>query len=404
MEVAIIGGGAAGFFSAIAVKKNHPSAKVVIFEKSDRVMSKLKSSGGGRCNVTNGCRSIPELCKAYPRGGKALKKPFHLFNTKDTWEWFESGGVPLVLQEDNCVFPVSQDSQSIIDCFLKETSRLKVEIQIGKGISSIERSGEQLAVYFEKESLEPRIFDKIIVTTGGSPRLKGLEWLGNLGHQIEVPVPSLFTFKMPNEVITKLMGVVVEQASVSIQGTKFKGDGPLLITHWGMSGPAVLKLSSFAARWLSESRYECKIQVNWANEANNDLVLEDLLSIVKTHPQKLITNNRPYGLSSRLWNYLLEKCEIPPTLNWVDLGKKNTNKLLNILTNDIYAMRGRASFIEEFVTCGGVSLESVNMNSMESKVCKNLYFAGEVLDIDAITGGYNLQAAWTTGFIAGKLA
>jgi predicted Rossmann fold flavoprotein len=403
MEVAIIGGGAAGFFSAIAVKKNHPNAHVVIFEKSGRVMEKLKMSGGGRCNVTNGCRSIPELCKAYPRGGKALKKPFHIFNTAHTWDWFESRGVSLVLQEDNCVFPASQDSQSIIFCFLKETSKSKVDIQINSGISSIERSGEQLAVYFEKESIKPRIFDKVIVTTGGSPRLKGLDWLGNLGHQIETPVPSLFTFKMPTEVITQLMGVVVEKALVSIQGTKFKGDGPLLITHWGMSGPAILKLSSHAARWLSENRYESNIQVNWANEANNDLVLEDLQSIIKAHPHKLITNNRPYNLSSRLWNYLLEKCEIPLTLNWVDLGKKNINKLLNILTNDIYLMRGRANFIEEFVTCGGVSLESVNMNTMESKVCKNLYFAGEVLDIDAITGGYNLQAAWTTGYIAGKL-
>jgi len=403
MKIAIIGGGAAGFFSAIAVKENYLNADVTIFEKSNSLLSKVKISGGGRCNVTNGCTSIPELCKAYPRGAKELKKPFHVFNTKHTMEWFETHNVPLVIQDDNCVFPVSQDSQSIINCFLKECNKFKISIQISKGISTLKMDENKLKVYFENSDFKPQVFDKIIVTTGGSPQLHGLNWLADLGHKIEQPVPSLFTFKIPNNSITKLMGVVVENTIVTIQGTKFKAKGPLLITHWGMSGPAILKLSSYAARWLYDNKYEAKIQVNWINEANNEIVLNELNSIAKIHPNKFITNNRPNDISSRLWLYLLEKCDIPASKLWGDLGKKGMNKLMNILSNDEYIIKGRTAFKEEFVTCGGVSLHCVDMATMQSKVCKNVYFAGEVLDIDAITGGFNLQAAWTTGFIAGKL-
>jgi predicted Rossmann fold flavoprotein len=403
MKIAIIGGGAAGFFSAIAVKENYPNADVTIFEKSNKLLSKVKISGGGRCNVTNGCTSIPELCKAYPRGAKELKKPFHVFNTKHTMEWFESRNVPLIIQDDNCVFPVSQDSQTIIDCFLKECNKLKISIQTSKGICALKMDENNLKVYFDNPDFKPQIFDKIIVTTGGSPQLHGLKWLADLGHKIEQPVPSLFTFKIPNNPITKLMGVVVENTIVTIQGTKFKAEGPLLITHWGMSGPAILKLSSYGARWLHDNKYEAKIQVNWVNELNNEIILNELNSIAAKHPNKLISNNRPNDISSRLWLYLLEKCEIPVTKLWGDLGKKDMNRLTNILSNDEYSIKGRAAFKEEFVTCGGVSLQSVDMNTMQSKVCKNVYFAGEVLDIDAITGGYNLQAAWTTGYIAGKL-
>ncbi|NDP19945.1 MAG: NAD(P)/FAD-dependent oxidoreductase [Paludibacter sp.] len=401
MNVAVIGGGAAGFFSAIAVKENYPNANVTIYEKTKYLLSKVKISGGGRCNFTNRCTSIPELCKAYPRGGKELKKLFHIFNTTHTMEWFKSRGVEYVIQEDNCVFPVSQDAQTIIDCFLRESHRLKISIERGNGIVALKSNDDKWEVQFENS--EYRIFDKIIVSTGGSPQMKGLDWLADLGHVINPPVPSLFSFKIPDNPVTKLMGVVVENIIVSFQGTKFKGEGPLLITHWGMSGPAILKLSSFGARWLKENRYEGKIQVNWANNANNDIVLNDLIQIAEENPKKLVTNNRPYDISSRLWLFFLDKCEIPVTKNWADLTKKNMNRLMNILCNDEYTIRGRAAFKEEFVTCGGVSLQSINMVTLESKVCKNLYFAGEVLDIDAITGGYNLQAAWTTGFIAGKL-
>ncbi len=403
MEVAVIGGGAAGFFSAIAVKENFPNASVVIFEKSQRVLAKVKISGGGRCNVTNGLTNIPELCKAYPRGGRSLKKAFRTFSTGDTIEWFAKRGVPLVTQSDNCVFPASQDSQTIIDCFLREAKRLKITIETGKGVKGITPIDEKLELQFTKGDTTPRQFHKVIVTTGGSPRSEGLKWLEQLNHKIETPVPSLFTFNIPNNRITKLMGVVVDNALVSIQGTRLKSNGPLLITHWGMSGPAILKLSSYGARLLSEKEHIFTIQVNWVNEQNHELVANSLLSLSHEHSKKIIVNIRPYGLCTRLWIYLLEKTEVPANKKWGELGKKSINKLTNLLTNDIYLVKGKSTFRDEFVTCGGVSLESIDFNTMQSKVCKNLYFAGEVLDIDAITGGFNLQAAWTTAFIAGKL-
>jgi predicted Rossmann fold flavoprotein len=401
--VAIIGGGAAGFFSAIAVKENFPDARVTVFEKSLHVLAKVKISGGGRCNVTHACSSVSELCKAYPRGGKQLKKIFPVFNTMHARHWFESRGVPLVIQEDGCIFPASQDSQSIIDCFLRESRRLGIQIETGKGIKSLVPRESRWELHFQKEEMSPECFDKVIVTTGGSPRRSGLEWLESLGHRIEEPVPSLFTFHMPSEPVTRLMGVVVENAIVTIQGTKCKSNGPLLITHWGMSGPAILKLSSYGARILSESGYAVKIQVNWVNEPHCGMVNECLMNISKENPRKLLSNIRPYGLPARLWQFLLEKTGQPESLTWGDLGKKGLNKLVNILTNDEYQVKGKATFKEEFVTCGGVSLESIDINTLQSKTCKNLYFAGEVLDIDAITGGYNFQAAWTTGYIAGQL-
>ncbi|RPH33308.1 MAG: NAD(P)/FAD-dependent oxidoreductase [Bacteroidales bacterium] len=403
MKVGIIGGGAAGFFAAIAAKENYPDAKVVIFEKSHKVLSKVKVSGGGRCNLTNGCSTIDELCNAYPRGGRSLKKAFHAFSNKDTIRWFESRGVPLVTQSDNCVFPVSQNSQSIIDCFLKETKRLHIDIATGCGVKAIDPINDRLELLFIGDEHKPAIFDKVIVTTGGSPKLDGLKWLEALNHKIESPVPSLFTFHMPSEPITQLMGIVVEKTQVSIQGTKIKTDGPLLITHWGMSGPAILKLSSFGARELSKLEYNFKIQVNWANEQNNEIVINNLNGIVNEHSNKILANIRPYALSERLWLFLLDKIDLPLSKKWGEIGKKGINKMSTVLTNDEYSVKGKSTFREEFVTCGGVSLQSVDLNTMQSKVCKNLYFAGEVLDIDAITGGYNLQAAWTTGFVAGSL-
>ncbi|WP_430813599.1 NAD(P)/FAD-dependent oxidoreductase [Carboxylicivirga sp. RSCT41] len=403
MRIGVIGGGAAGFFSAIAAKENYPDADVIIFERSRRVLSKVKVSGGGRCNVTNGCTSIPELCEAYPRGGRSLKKVFHVFSTSDTMKWFKSRGVPLVIQDDNCVFPVSQDSQSIIDCFLKECQRLGVKIKTQAGVSSIKECSNGFELNFVNDTHKAEYFNKVIVTTGGSPRAAGLEWLKSLGHKIEQPVPSLFTFNMPNEKVTKLMGVVVEKAMVAIQGTKLKAEGPLLITHWGMSGPAILKLSAFGARLINDMNYNFKFQVNWCNEQRSDNVLNTLQSIVRQSPNKVLANVKPYGLSERLWLFLLEKCDLSSRKKWGELGKKGLNKLTNILINDEYTVKGSSRFREEFVTCGGVSLKSIQISTMESKVCKNLYFAGEVLDIDAITGGYNLQAAWSTAYVAGQL-
>ena len=404
MDVAIIGGGAAGFFSAIAAKENHPQARVVIFEKSSKLLSKVKVSGGGRCNVTNGCASISELCKAYPRGGKKLKKAFQIFNTSHAMQWFESRGVPLVIESDGRVFPQSQNSQSIIGCFLGEAKRLGIRVELKQPIKSIKLVGDRLELAFQAEGLQPELFDKVIVASGGSPQRKGLEWLEKLNHQIEIPVPSLFTFNMPSETITELMGIVVENAFVNIQGTKLNSVGPLLITHWGMSGPAILKLSAFGARILNEMGYHFKVKVNWVNEVNNDIVTESLKSIAGEHSNKIVTNIRPYGLPQRLWLWLLEKSDVSLDKKWGDLGKKQFNKLVNVLTNDLYDVKGKTTFKEEFVTCGGVSLESIDLNTMQSKVCTNLYFAGEIMDIDGVTGGYNFQSAWTTGFIAGKLA
>ncbi len=403
MNIAIIGGGAAGFFAAIAAKENHPKAQVTIFEKSKKILSKVKISGGGRCNVTNGSTSIKHLVTAYPRGGKQLKQAFRIFSTQHTMEWFEQRDVALMIQEDNCVFPVSQDSQSVIDCFLKETKRLGIAIKMGQGVQVISPINNQLRLDFIKEEFSSLTFDKVIVATGGSPKRKGLEWLEKLNHKIKDPVPSLFTFNMPEEKITELMGIVVEKTLVSIQGTKLKSDGPLLITHWGMSGPAILKLSAFGARILNERNYEFKVQVNWVNELNNEIVREELKKIITTHSQKQLSNYRPYLLPERLWLFLLKKSNLPLQKKWNELGKKGLNKLITVLTNDVYDVRGKTTFKEEFVTCGGVSLESIDFKTMESKVCRNLYFAGELMDVDGITGGYNFQAAWTTAWIAGKL-
>lgn len=402
MKVAVIGGGAAGFFAAIHAKENHPNATVAIYEKSQKVLAKVKVSGGGRCNVTNGTDSITELTKGYPRGEKLLKRAFSIFNNQDSRAWFEKRGVKLYTQPDNRVFPISNDSQTIIDCLTNETKRLGIQIRTGVGVSRIEPTGSCIRLHLsENESQE---FDKVVIAAGGSPKQSGFDWLESLGHEIIEPVPSLFTFNMPDESIMELMGVVTENALVSVQGTKLKGQGPLLITHWGMSGPAILKLSAFGARILSEMNYQFKVQVNWVGESNYDKAADTLKESLEANPNKQISNVKPFNLPDRLWQFLLHRSEIPEAKKANELSKKQLNKLVNALTNDEYSISGKTTFKEEFVTCGGVSLSSVNFNTMESRVVPNLYFAGEVLDIDGITGGYNFQAAWTTGFIAGKLS
>lgn len=403
MKVAIVGGGAAGFFAAIRVKEQYPLAEVTIFEQSAKVLAKVKISGGGRCNVTNACSNVSNLVKAYPRGGKQLRKMFQEFNNHDAMDWFQSRGVELVVQDDNCVFPRSQDSQTIIDSFLKETSRLNIKIETKCGVDAITQPAKGILLHFNSDTLEAAEFDKVIVTTGGSPKREGLVWLEKLGHKIEQPIPSLFTFNIPNDPVCTLMGIVVENAMIRIPGTKLNSSGPLLITHWGMSGPAVLILSSYGARLLHERNYNFSILVNWVNEINADIVQNELASIIGIHGNKILSNYRPYALPDRLWMFLLDKSGIPSSKRWSELGKKGTNKLVNTLTNDEYSVKGTSVFRDEFVTCGGISLESINCKTMQSKNCPGLYFAGEVLDIDAITGGYNFQAAWTTGYIAGML-
>lgn len=403
MKVAVIGGGAAGFFAALSVKEHHPKSEVHILEKSPKLLAKVKISGGGRCNVTNGETNVKVLSQAYPRGEKQLKKAFGTFNTKHTMEWFESRGVPLVIQEDNCVFPVAQDSQVIIDCFISSARKTGIEIKTGMGVSAITMSGNGWLLEFMKSNHEEQQYDKVIIATGGSPKRKGLEWLEKLGHKIADPVPSLFTFNMPEESIKSLMGIVVEKTITRIPGTKLQGDGPLLITHWGMSGPAILKLSAFGARILSERDYTFEIQVNWVNIINTQIIKEDLENLIRSHPKKAIINYRPYGLPDRLWEYLVQKCDLPKNKKYNELGKSGINKLVNILSNDLYKVKGKTTFKEEFVTCGGVHLDSINFKTMESRICPGIYFAGEVMDIDGITGGYNFQSAWTTAWIAGKL-
>ncbi|RFC55517.1 BaiN/RdsA family NAD(P)/FAD-dependent oxidoreductase [Brumimicrobium aurantiacum] len=401
MKIGVIGGGAAGFFAAIQAKSNYPSSTVIILEKSKKLLSKVKISGGGRCNVTNATTSISELSKAYPRGGKQLKKLFQKFNTIHTHEWFTSRGVELYAQDDQRVFPVSDDSQTIVDCLMNEVQKLGITIKTEASVKKIQPEENGLSLFLD--DVNNIFFDKVIVAAGGSPKMSGLQWLADLGHEIKSPVPSLFTFNMPNEKVKSLMGVAVDQATTRIQGEKLIGNGPLLITHWGMSGPAVLVLSSFGARLLSDKNYQFNLQVNWTNEQNQEIVRQEILNIMTDHGQKQLQNIRPYMLPSRLWHFLLTKAELPLTQKWDEIGKKGTHKLIELLTNDIYEVKGKTTFKEEFVTCGGVSLQSVNSKTLESKHIPGLYFAGEVLDIDAITGGYNFQAAWTTGFIAGKL-
>ncbi|PKR79678.1 aminoacetone oxidase family FAD-binding enzyme [Brumimicrobium salinarum] len=401
MKVGVIGGGAAGFFAAICVKTNYPDAEVILLEQSKKWLSKVKVSGGGRCNVTNDTTSISELSKAYPRGGKQLKKLFPHFNTVHIREWFSVRGVSLYAQTDKRVFPTTDDSQTIIDCFLKEANTLGVQMKSQASVKKIAPSASGIQLYFDE--VNAVTFDKVIVATGGSPKLSGLNWLSALGHQIETPVPSLFTFNMPQEKVKTLMGVAVNNATTRIQGEKLSANGPLLITHWGMSGPAILVLSSFGARMLAKKQYQFNLQVNWTNEQNQELVRAVINKTIENNGQKQIQNVRIYDLPSRLWIFLLEKASLTLTQKWDEIGKKGTHKLVEILTNDVYEVKGKTTFKEEFVTCGGVSFKSVNSKTLESKHVPNLFFAGEVLDIDAITGGYNFQAAWTTAFIAAKL-
>lgn len=403
MRIAIVGGGAAGFFAAITAKELYQNAEVTIFEKSKKWLSKVRVSGGGRCNLTNSCTSISKLCEAYPRGGKKMKKLLSVFSTQHTMQWFEQRGVPLVVQPDGCVFPQSQTSNSIVNCLMSQAIKLGIQLKNEHFVSEIIPADDGLTLTFNPTNPTSKHFDKVIVTTGGAPKHSGLVWLEKLGHTIELPVPSLFAIDIEEPSLTKLSGIVIDCVQVSIPGQKIKTEGTLLVTHRGLSGPAILKLSSEAARFLNNCNYKCNIAINWSNTSSNTEVADYLNQLVQNHPSKLVANVRPYDLPDRLWNLLLDRSHIQNTKRWDELGKKGINKLVNTLSNDTYATKGKATHRDEFVTCGGVGLQNIDMGTMQSKVIKNLYFAGEVLDIDAITGGYNLQAAWTTGFIAGHL-
>ena len=400
LTVAVIGGGAAGFFAAISCKAHNLQASVTLYEKSDKLLAKVKVSGGGRCNVTHACFTISQLSKFYPRGEKQLKKAFAYFNTNDTIKWYEDRGVMLKTEQDGRMFPITDNSQTIINCLMRESEKLGVEIKIQQPILAISKEEEKFKLTFREGNT---IVDNVIIASGGSPKKEGFDWLEKLGHKIETPVPSLFTFNMPNEPIKSLMGVSAEKVSVRVVGTNLKSEGPLLITHWGMSGPAILKLSAWGARILNELAYNFKIQVNWLGDINEDAAREILNKEAELHPKRKVSNMESFTLPNRLFLFLLAKLDINPDTTIEALGKKNKNRLLNTLVNDEYSVEGKTTFKEEFVTCGGVSLSNISMDTMESKVCPGMYFAGEVLDIDGVTGGFNFQAAWTTGFIAGKL-
>ena len=391
MKTAVIGGGAAGFFLAINLKEMCPEMEVTIFEKSKRVLAKVEVSGGGRCNCTNSFAAVSDLSQVYPRGHRLMKRLFKTFDYRDAYDWFERHGVRLTTQPDECVFPMSQDSHTIINCFLAEARRHHIEIVTGQKITSLNDLAH---------------FDFIAVTTGGMP--KSGEFLipqsdDTSGDPAVIsPVPSLFTFTIDDAALRTLMGTVVDDATVMIPGTGFKASGPLLVTHWGMSGPAILRLSSYAARELHDHHYQIPLAVNWTSRKDPD-ILQELQTIISRHPQKQIATIRPFDLPSRLWAYLAEKTLGERARNrWQNLNKKELNRLVNALCNDSYQIAGRAAFKDEFVTCGGISLSAVNPHTLESKTLPNVFFAGEVLDIDGVTGGFNFQAAWTTAYTVAK--
>ena len=399
MKITIIGGGAAGFFAAIAAKSHFPDVHVSILEKTSKFLGKVKISGGGRCNVTNATFNNRLLSENYPRGEKFLRKAFEQFNAQDTVNWFESRGVALKTYPDNCIFPLSNESQSIIDCFLNEARKLGIELQTNQSVEQIRKTDYG----FEIETNQGiHSADRVIITVGGQAKSTWFTAIESFGHNIIPPVPSLFTFNMPNEPIKALMGVVIEHARVRMEGQKLLGIGPLLITHWGMSGPAILQLSAWGARILAEKNYNCSILVNWLDEMKEEGLRQEIQSIQKIHGAKMLQNHNPFPIPNRLWIYLLEKNEIKPEMRWQDLVGKHANKLINTLINDRYEVQGKTTFKEEFVTAGGIDLEEIDVKTMQSKLMPGLYFAGEVTNIDGITGGFNFQGAWTTGYIAGK--
>ena len=379
MKTAVVGGGAAGFFLAINLKEMCPQMDVTILEASKRVLAKVEISGGGRCNCTNSFEDVVDLQSVYPRGHRLLKRLFKVFDYRDAYQWFEHRGVKLTTQEDHCVFSQSQDSHTIINLFLNEAHRLDITIKTCCKVNSLDDLSD---------------YDFIAITTGG---MKNSSLFTLHSSLIIPPVPSLFTFNINDAQLRNLMGTVVD-ATAMIPSTKMRASGPLLITHWGMSGPCILRLSSYAARLLSEHQYQMPLSVNWTSLKENE-VQEELLAFCRQHAQKQLTTMRPFDLPQRLWSYLTEKALAGRAhAPWGSLNQKELNRLTNMLINDTYQIAGRAPFKDEFVTCGGIDLSAVNPSTLESREHPHLYFAGEVLDIDGVTGGFNFQAAWTTAY------
>ncbi len=396
-KLIIIGGGAAGFFTAINTKEMNLNLEITILEKGNDVLQKVKISGGGRCNVTHACFEPKELVKFYPRGEKELLGPFHQFMTGDTFEWFENHGVPLKIEADNRVFPEANTSQAIVDCFTKAVDKLGINLFTKYGVTDIYQQKKQWIIHTKKHQF---IADYLVVATGSSTKIWDIA--KKLGHTIIPPVPSLFTFNIKDKRIVDLLGISVPNSTVKLVGTNLESYGALLITHWGLSGPSILKLSAFGARFLADKNYQYNVEVNWLSRPT-DKVLNVLLNLKKKEPRKTVILKSPFtDIPKRLWERLVLASEIKENQNWADVSNHLLQNLANQLTKGIFNANGKSTFKEEFVTAGGVDLKEINFRRFESKIHKNLFFAGEILNIDAVTGGFNFQNAWTGGYIVAK--
>lgn len=400
MKAVVIGGGAAGFFGAITCAQTNDEAEVILLEKTTKLLSKVKISGGGRCNVTNAETEVNRLIKNYPRGSKELRSSFNEFSTSDTVKWFEKRKVKLKAEPDGRIFPVTDSSQTILDCLIGEARVSGVKILTESSVKSLQKEKNHFLLQV-KGGAEIRC-QKILIATGGSPNPDSYQWLAELGHDIIAPVPSLFTFNIPDFRLNGLQGLSVPNAIVKIAGQKNNQEGPVLITHWGLSGPAIIRTSAWEARNLNDQNYTFNVLVNWVPDFNEETLRQKFLSLKDESGKKIISSYFEFGLPRRLWERFIGLAGIDEEKRWSELPKKNMNILIQEMVNGTYQVKGKTTFKEEFVTCGGVSLKDVNMETMESKKCPGLYFAGEVLDIDGITGGFNFQAAWTTGYLAGK--
>lgn len=389
----IVGGGAAGFFTAINIVERNPKAKVAILERGAEVLGKVRISGGGRCNVTHACFEPNELVKFYPRGEKELRGPFHQFCSGDTIEWFERHGVALKIEDDGRMFPVSNSSQTIIDCFLKATQQLGIKVLTGQSVQSIFKKDNYWKIDTQNQNYQA---ENLILATGSNPKI--WEMLQEFGHAIIPPVPSLFTFNSKDPRIKELPGVSAK-VTVRVKDTKLEATGPLLITHWGMSGPAILKLSAWGARILHDKNYQFTLLVNWLNTIDTEEAIAQLKTLKQEQAKKTVAKKSPFELTNRLWESLVLAAGISNETKWADLSKTQLQHLAQQLTNGVFQINGKSTFKEEFVTAGGIDLKEINFKTMESKIHPNLYFAGEIVNIDAITGGFNFQNAWTSGFI-----
>ena len=403
MNVAIIGAGAAGCFAAIQIKRNNPKANVTVYEAGIKPLIKVAVTGGGRCNLTNSFDGIRSLDEAYPRGARLLKRLFRTFDYKDVYQWFESEGVSLTTQDDECVFPVSQDAMEIVNTLVRLMRSLGVKLITRHRVAAIDHEAEEGEYLLTFSHGDVAKADAVVVTAGGSPQVRGLEMYEKLGLDIVSPVPSLFSLNLEkNHPMTALMGTVVNDVQARLVGTKLSAFGPLLITHWGVSGPAILKLSSYAARILAENDYEAQLAINWFGQANEAEVMSIITEIAEQNQKKLVSSVWPKRFNNRMWCYLIDACGLRQDMRWSELGKKGLNKMVALLTNHTLNIVGKNKYKEEFVTCGGVALSNVNSSTLESKKHPHLYFAGEILDVDAITGGFNLQAAWTMGYVVAE--